>query len=603
MYIKYINFLYFTPPISNLIPMKENYSLNLKTLHPVTALKQEPNTTFSKAKAMLLMVVSVLLFIPATVLAQTGETCATAINLGTLTSPYSSSTFNKIDNAQPTCATGNSPDLYYSISVPAGYALTIGQTTANYDFANQLFYGSCTNQTFIRCINFITRSYVWQNLTGTAQTVYWLQDGIDGDAGTFTLQWSVTQPPACDIPIYPDVVLTSPSNGTISWEAPNTGNPSGYQYAVTTSATPPATGTATTQLSVANVAVTANATNYLHIRSVCGGTNGNSTWVTYQFYGGYCVPLNTSSVNYYISGITTEGGETNINNTGTGFSGYTDYTATQSVSAYVGGSFTIRATHPAGEYIYGVWVDWNNDYEFTTDERHIFSGALPSPAEIGSVIVPAGTALGQYRMRIRNAFRGAPSPCGNHAWGEAEDYSINVIDAAGCFKPYALTISLSDATHANLNWTQPALGDTPTGYEYVFSTSPAFPVGNGTPTPVNYSSDEDYNPAQSAYLFVRTVCGDGEYSDWETISLLDAQSPEFTAENILVYKENGTLNITSGTAIMMGITLYDTMGRVLYNNASVNSTKTIVTGLQLQQQVVIAEVNTTKGKVSKRIVF
>jgi len=582
--------------------MRKNYSVNLKKGSFFSTLK---NISFSitKAKATLLLTVSASLFTPAIVLAQTGETCATAINLATLTSPYSSSTFNKANDAQPVCATGASPDLFYSIVVPSNDVLTIGQTVANYDFANSIFYGSCGNQTAIRCTNFATQSTVWQNLTGSSQTVYWLQDGLDGDAGTFTLQWSVTHPPACDIPTNVDVAITSPSAVTISWAVPNTGSPTGYQYAVTTSSTAPASGTATSQLTLANIAATPNTNNFLHVRSVCGGTNGNSEWVTYAFYGGYCVPANTTSTSYYISGITTTGGETNIANTGTGFSGYTNYSANYSVSTYAGGSFAITATHASGPSIYGVWVDWNNDYEFTQDERSIFSGALASPASLGSVIVPASTPVGQYRMRIRNANQGSPSPCVDHAWGEAEDYTVSVIEITGCLTPYALSVLPSDSNHANLTWSIPIIGALPSGYEYVFGTTPTQPQGAGTFVTDTFMNDAPYNQEQSAYLFVRSVCAEGEYSPWISYQVLGTNSPELTANDVVVYKENNTINITTGTTLMTGITIYDMSGRTLYSQTNINSTKTTINSLQIQQQIVIAEVITTKGKVSKRIVL
>jgi len=579
--------------------MQKNYSFNLKKKHFFLIQKKAYLSPVEK----ILFTVCAFLCCSVIALAQTGETCATAINLATLTSPYSSSTFNKVNDAQPVCATGASPDLFYSIVVPVGDVLTIGQTVANYDFANSLFYGSCTNQTAIRCTNFATQSTVWQNLTGTSQTVYWLQDGLDGDAGTFTLRWSVTHPPACDVPVNADAVLTSPSAVTISWSVPNTGSPTGYQYAVTTSATPPANPTATSQLSVANIAATPNANNYLHVRSVCSGANNNSEWVTYAFFGGYCLPVNTTSTSYYISGITTTGGETNITNTGTGFSGYTNYSATNSVSTYAGGSFAITATHPSGTYIYGVWVDWNNDYEFTQNERSIFSGALRSPAALGNVIVPAGTAVGQYRMRIRNANQGSPSPCADHAWGEAEDYTINVIDITGCIAPYALSVSPSDSQHANLNWTAPAQGATPTGYEYVFGTDHEEPTGHGEVVTDPYMDYALYDQTQSAYLFVRSVCADGVYSPWVSFEVLDTNLQELTANDVVVYKKNDTINITTGTTVMTGITIYDISGRKLYSHAAINSTTAMVNSLHLQQQVIIVEVATAKGTVSKKIIF
>ncbi|KGO84612.1 hypothetical protein Q765_20660 [Flavobacterium rivuli WB 3.3-2 = DSM 21788] len=577
--------------------MKKNYFINFKKISILTTL---PVNMFRATYKILLLALALLS--PLFSKAQSGETCATAINLATLISPYTSSTTNAGNNASASCGGGTSPDLFYYISVPNNYILTIGQPTAGYNFVNATFYGTCDNQTQLRCTNFSTQNVVWQNLTGTAQNVYWLQDGLSA-SGSFTLQWTLSPPATCPTPLNAEVTVSSPTNAAINWQVPNTGTISGYEYAVTTTNTPPASGTFTAQLAVQDIAITPDAYNYLHVRSVCSEQDGNSEWVTVSFYGGYCIPSNTASSAYYISGITTAGGETNINNTGTGFSGYTDYSASHSVSSYPGGSFSITATHPSGTYLYGVWIDWNTDFTFSENERYIFTGGLNSPANLGSIPIPANVTAGQYRMRIRNAFQGSPEPCGEHSWGEAEDYSVTVIDATGCFTPYALSVTLSDSTHANLNWSEPILGAAPTGYEYVFTTVPGPPTGNGTPVTDNFTSDEPYDPAQSAYFYVRTVCGDGQYSDWVTFEVLDAHSLQFTPNTIIVFKEQSTLQITSGNALITGVAIYDTSGRKLYSQANINSTKTAVTGLQLQQQVVIVEVTTPKGKVIKRIVF
>ena len=58
-----------------------------------------------------------------------GDVCSSAISLDALTSPYSGTTVGATNNFSSTCnSTGTAPDLYYSITVPAGFTLTIGQT-------------------------------------------------------------------------------------------------------------------------------------------------------------------------------------------------------------------------------------------------------------------------------------------------------------------------------------------------------------------------------------------------------------------------------------------------------------------------------------------
>jgi hypothetical protein len=329
-----------------------------------------------------------------------------------------------------------------------------------------------------------------------------------------------------------------------------------------------------------------------------------SEWVSYEFYGGYCVPENTNSTDFYISGVTTTGGTTNIDNTRTGYNEYTDYSA-QAVSTYAGGSFTITATHPSGDYLYNVWIDWNQNYDFSDAGERIFNtGYLPSPAQLGTIIVPVGTPQGNYRIRVRNATTGGSIPaCGDQGFGETEDYTLTVVATPTCFPPYALAIEPVNATTANLRWSPPEIGSLPLGYEYVLSTTPVAPIGNGTPTTSIFIDSVPYNPATSTYLFVRSSCGDGDFSEWVSTEVLDADAPQLLEKSVLVFKEGNAINITSGSVLISGVSIFDVRGSKLYTQPDINSNKVSLTGLQIQQQVVIIEIATTQGKVTKRIVF
>lgn len=125
------------------------------------------------------------------------DTCEGAIDLTNETSPLMSTTVGATNTNGTVCnnsdeeVANTQPDVYYSIVVPAGSQLTIGQTANNYDSANVVFYGDCDNRTAIDCFDDDDYTQVeWVNDTGSEQTVYWVQDGWSG-SGTFTLTWSV----------------------------------------------------------------------------------------------------------------------------------------------------------------------------------------------------------------------------------------------------------------------------------------------------------------------------------------------------------------------------------------------------------------------------
>ncbi|MEL1244739.1 YDG domain-containing protein [Flavobacterium sp. DGU11] len=84
---------------------------------------------------------------------------------------------------------------------------------------------------------------------------------------------------------------------------------------------------------------------------------------------------------------------------------------------------------------------------------------------------------------------------------------------------------------------------------------------------------------------------------------LGTDIPVMDANSIIVYKQGSNINISSGTTDMTGVTVYDLRGRVLYRHESINAAETVISGLQAQEQMLIVEVTTLKGKVSKKIIF
>jgi GEVED domain/Secretion system C-terminal sorting domain len=99
-------------------------------------------------------------------------------------------------------------------------------------------------------------------------------------------------PPSCSSPGGITASAVTQTTATISWAA--VAGATGYEWAVTTSATPPASGTTTALISINVTALTA-ATNYFaHIRTKCGAAF--SGWSTFSFF--------TSILNDECSGAT-----------------------------------------------------------------------------------------------------------------------------------------------------------------------------------------------------------------------------------------------------------------------------------------------------------
>lgn len=137
------------------------------------------------------------------------DSCAGVIDLGTQTSPLSASTTAATHDFEVDCLTNTSaPDVVYSILVPNGSTIDIGQTSNAYDSKHRLAYGgSCPGDTLIACTDDPdTETLSWSNTTGSDQTVYWVQSAYSTGSGEYTLAWSVYSctPPAATYTVVND---------------------------------------------------------------------------------------------------------------------------------------------------------------------------------------------------------------------------------------------------------------------------------------------------------------------------------------------------------------------------------------------------------------
>jgi len=120
-----------------------------------------------------------------------------------------------------------------------------------------------------------------------------------------------------------------------------------------------------------------------------------------------------------------------IVNTGTGCDYYSDYTS-MSTTMEIGTGYAITVVNgdPYDEDQCGIWVDWDQDFDFDDSGESIPVTGSPGKGPYTATITPpAGAKLGKTRMRIRLRYTGSLSPCGDTSYGEVEDYSINVVAA------------------------------------------------------------------------------------------------------------------------------------------------------------------------------
>ena len=146
----------------------------------------------------------------------------------------------------------------------------------------------------------------------------------------------------------------------------------------------------------------------------------------------YC-DASTSLHDEWISNVLC-GSINNASDWQTGVADYTDiYTIIEPGSKE---DITVTNGEPYDLDTAAVWVDWNNDtvFQMNSEEEVILINDGTNENFTGIIEPPAGTANGDYRMRIRLVWDEILNPCGPVMYGEVEDYTIRVDDATNIDK-------------------------------------------------------------------------------------------------------------------------------------------------------------------------
>lgn len=273
-----------------------------------------------------------------------------------------------------------------------------------------------------------------------------------------------------------------------------------------------------------------------------------------NFLTGYCLVSTTNSGDY-TSAFSTTGAIANVSYTASSqpAGSYSNQTA-QSFQATAGTTINFSHTYVGGSNGVNVWVDWNNDLDFLDAGENVFTLANTSATKTGSFTIPGGTAVGNYRVRIRSQFGSTSNPpsCGNVDWGSTVDYNLQVVAPPSCISPTAPTATPTSTSSADVSWTaaSPVPG---VGYIYNVSTSATPPAdGTGTSTTGTSASVTGLSANTTYYLHVQSDCGGSSYSFWATTSfftghcLSTASSTSYFISNFAT--TGGLTNISNNSA-------------------------------------------------------
>ncbi|MCL8537357.1 GEVED domain-containing protein [Chryseobacterium gallinarum] len=328
-------------------------------------------------------------------------------------------------------------------------------------------------------------------------------------------------------PCLPPSALTSfgttSDSANISWMASNTSV--NYDIYYSTSNIAPSSASIPNHTNVSGTSVVlsglnANTNYYAWVRSSCGVTD-KSAWVgPVDFSTGYCVPTagSSSSYNYLRKILTTTPNCTNLNYTASVYNAYVNNSVV-AFSGAPGGSINYSLESLSQSDYYYIWVDWNNDQDFNDVGETVVAAYSYSETKDGSFIIPAGQALGSYRVRfgISQSSSNDISSCGPADNGNYVDFTLNVMLPPTCFTPIGLNVTDFTNNSVAISWSTPAVVPSE-GYDIYYSTSNTAPVTSTIPNIIGISGTSANITGLAAdtkyYIWVRSRCSGSDQSAW-----------------------------------------------------------------------------------------
>ena len=87
-------------------------------------------------------------------------------------------------------------------------------------------------------------------------------------------------------------------------------------------------------------------------------------------------------------------------------------------------------------------------------------------------------------------------------------------------------------------------------------------------------------------------------------SALNTDVPVISSNDIIAYKDNGTIRISSSKALLKSVQIIDISGRTLALKSQLSSNEVEFTGLHFAQQTLLIQVTTQEGfVVTKKLLF
>ncbi|HLF64729.1 MAG TPA: M12 family metallo-peptidase [Saprospiraceae bacterium] len=302
-----------------------------------------------------------------------------------------------------------------------GYRITIGTSAGLGDIVDTLDVGQVTTYNPSSDLEFNTTIYVriiaYNNMG----------DAIECEDEYFTTEDDVI--PECTL-------LTSPLNGAtdvltgadLFWTH-SVGNQEGYRLTVGTT---PEGGEIADLFDVGNVTtynpgpLLGSSTIYVSIFPYWAG--GDITGCIEESFTTadpvYCASNGTNVDHEWISAVSF--GPLSNPSGALVYSDFTNLTADVSAGVSYPVSITAGYSGQAFNEYFRVWIDSNHDGIFQNPGERVFQSGPATGTVSGNILMPVTAYIGVTRMRVSMRYSAFSNPCQVFAFGEVEDYSVNI---------------------------------------------------------------------------------------------------------------------------------------------------------------------------------
>ncbi|QAA81519.1 T9SS type A sorting domain-containing protein [Aequorivita sp. H23M31] len=244
---------------------------------------------------------------------------------------------------------------------------------------------------------------------------------------------------------------------------------------------------------------------------------------------------------------------------------YEDFTAfTAEVEAGETYSFAAEG-NTKGNYTnyFTVWVDWNHNGEFETEEMYTIGSIVNSTGSdgqqaISDILVPEDAVAGETRMRVIKNFNSArTNPCGSASFGQIEDYTVNVAGGEEPFPSPYCNIDESDGSVVVEEITKVELAGTT-----ITNDNSTDVLIDKTDVIVDLISGNTYNLSVEGNTYGDFTTNIVAFIDWNQNGILDDEGEVYELGTLENSSGNDGISVSMDIEVPSGAVLGETRIRI-----------------------------------------